>query len=151
MMNSSDLFILIIVAIISYWLGANSMEPGVSQGAGVLTDTSTGIDFITSKKFSVAKPALSLAGIGTRKKAILNVYSLGFYVSAQLQKQINKSSLSVCRTIQDSSHPKAVELTFAMGVGPEKIAEAISQLGMTASINTSTRRLDIFLTQTILQ
>jgi hypothetical protein len=128
-MDASNFFILIIVAIVSYWLGANSVEPGVSQGAGVLTDTATGIDFPTSKKFSVAKPALSLAGIGTRKKAILNIYSLGFFVSDALQKQINKSSNTACQTIQESAHPKAVQLTFAMGIGPEKIAEAISQLG----------------------
>jgi hypothetical protein len=128
-MEASNFFILVIVAIVSYWLGANSVKPGVSQGAGVMTDTATGIDFPTSQKFSVAKPALSLAGIGTRKKAILNIYSLGFFVSDALQKQINKSSNTACQTIQESAHPKAVQLTFAMGIGPEKIAEAISKLG----------------------
>lgn len=132
-MDASDLFILIIVAIISYWFGANSVGPGVSQGSGFLTDTATGINFASSKKFQVDKGSMSLAGIGTRKKAFLNIYSLGFFVSSPLQKQITKvaasSSKTVCDTILESNQPKAVELTFAIGIGPEKIAEAIAQLG----------------------
>lgn len=133
-MDASDFFILIIVAIVSYWFGANSVGPGISQGSGFLTDTATGINFANSKTFAVNRGAMSLTGIGTRKKAFVNIYSLGFYVSNPLQKQITKatasSSKTTCETIIESNQPKAVELTFAIGIGPEKIAEAIEQLGM---------------------
>mmetsp|Transcript_18907 Transcript_18907/g.46838 ORF Transcript_18907/g.46838 Transcript_18907/m.46838 type:complete len:217 (-) Transcript_18907:264-914(-) len=131
-MDASDFFLLIIVAIVSYWFGANSVGPGISQGSGFLTDTATGINFANSKTFAVNKGSMSLTGIGTRKKAFLNIYSLGFFVSNQLQKQITKtatsSSKTTCETILESNQPKAVELTFAIGIGPEKIAEAIAQL-----------------------
>ncbi|CAJ1960444.1 unnamed protein product [Cylindrotheca closterium] len=132
-MDAGEFFILIIVAILAYWFGANSVAPGISQGSGFLTDTATGINFPNSKTFAVNKGSMSLAGIGTRKKAFINIYSLGFYVSNPLQKQLTKAAASsskttTCETILESNQPKAVELTFAMGIGPEKIAEAIAQL-----------------------
>ena len=113
---------------VAYWIGANSQDTGVSTGlTGFSKDMATGIQFASSSDFTVGKK-LALSGVGTRKKAILNIYSLGFYVSNSLEKQISKSKKSPCETIQDSKDPKAVQLTFAMGIGPEKIAEAISQL-----------------------
>jgi hypothetical protein len=127
-MNAAEYFLLAIVAIASFWIGVNSGDTGVSVGrSGVSTDIATGIQFPASSGFSVGK-SMHLMAIGTRKKAILNVYSLGFYVSSQLKKEIAKSKLTACTTIQKSSQSKVVKLTFAMGVGPEKIAEAISQL-----------------------
>ncbi len=93
---------------------------------GPRTDKTTGILFAATQDFSSAKK-MSLVGVGTRKKAILNIYSIGVYVSKPLLKQF-RSGKGRCETILDSKSPKAVQLTFAMGIGPEKIAEAVSGL-----------------------
>jgi hypothetical protein len=129
-MNAYEFLVLIVAAVVAYWLGANN-QTGTSTGVGLKMDKATGIEFPEKKNFHVAKPALSLLGVGTRKKTILNIYSLGFFVSASLTKKLDKEApegVAICNTIREATTPKAVQLTFAMGIGPEKIAEAISQL-----------------------
>ena len=127
--SKTDYLLLIAVAAIAYWLGANS-QTGSSTGVGTRTDLATGIEFPTTKSFHVApRSALQLVGVGTRKKAVLNVYSVGLFVSSSLHKQLQeKSGKAVCDTIMSTKSPRTVQLTFAMAVGPEKIAEAVSQL-----------------------
>ena len=124
-----DFFICFVIAVISYWLGTKSVAD--SGASGLITedgikDPNTGIVFSTSDEFSVAK-GLNLSGVGTRKKAIINIYSLGLYVSPQLEKQISKSK-NVCKTVQDSNQPKALQMKFQMGVGPEKIAQSLAAI-----------------------
>mmetsp|Transcript_99122 Transcript_99122/g.284823 ORF Transcript_99122/g.284823 Transcript_99122/m.284823 type:complete len:226 (+) Transcript_99122:127-804(+) len=92
---------------------------------GPRTDKATGISFAATQDFTTGK-ALTLVGVGTRKKAILNIYSLGVYVAKPLLQQF--STAERCTAIIHSKSPKAVQLTFAMGIGPEKIAEAVSGL-----------------------
>lgn len=111
----------------------------------VRADTTTGMTFDLTRSFTIAKrSAFSLYGVGTRKKAILNIYSLGLYVSPNLKRQLAAASSSSsddgsanpCQIIMDSTAPKAVQLTFVMGIGPERIAEAVSQL---TNVNESVR------------
>lgn len=64
-------------------------------------------------------------GVGTRKKAVLNIYSLGLFVSSPLEKQIlkeNPQGNALCKTIQSSNAQKAIELSFVMNLGPEKVS-----------------------------
>ena len=70
-------------------------------------------------------------GVGTRKKAVLNIYSLGLFVSSPLEKQIlkeNPQGNALCKTIQSSNAQKAIELSFVMNLGPEKVSSVISFL-----------------------
>lgn len=69
--------------------------------------------------------SLLSVGVGTRKKAILNIYSLGLFVSSPLEKQIlkeNPQGNALCKTIQSSNAQKAIELSFVMNLGPEKVS-----------------------------
>mmetsp|Transcript_5037 Transcript_5037/g.7278 ORF Transcript_5037/g.7278 Transcript_5037/m.7278 type:complete len:215 (-) Transcript_5037:177-821(-) len=130
-MKSNEFLLLVLVAVAAYWLGArsNSGRTGSAASINALTDSATGIEFPNEQAFYVSKPSLYLLGIGTRKKAIINVYSVGLFVSDKIKESLSKSGAkgtAVCDTIRDSSSPKAMQLTFAMAVGPEKIAEAIS-------------------------
>lgn len=131
MVKPIEILIVVVVAVVAYWLGSlnSSSNNTRTAAAGKRIDPATGIEFSDSESFHVSKN-LALLGVGTRKKAILNVYSLGFFVSKQIQKQlVGQEGASICKTILESSAgPKAVQLTFSMGIGPEKIAEAISQL-----------------------
>lgn len=136
-----DYLILLVVALSAYMLatvGTHQMnKASISSSSSSSTDSlndalvlgprsdkATGIRFAETQDFSTAKK-MTLVGIGTRKKAILNIYSLGVYVSKPLLKEFPKGR---CGAILDSKSPKAVQLTFAMGIGPEKIAEAVSGL-----------------------
>jgi hypothetical protein len=131
-----DRIVLVIVAVVAYYLGARSQHHKSAKMNLVFdsdvgkTDPNTGIVFQHRESFPVSRPPLLLAGVGTRKKAVLNIYSLGMYVSAPIQKQIKNlsSPKETCKTISDSKAPKAVKLTFHMSIGPDKIAEAVSQL-----------------------
>jgi hypothetical protein len=130
--SKTDIVFLVVVAVVAYWFGVNS-QTGSSSGVGTRTDVATGIDFPTTKSFSDAKhkhkPAMSLLGVGTRKKTILNIYSLGLFVSSPIERKLKGvEGARICSTVLESTSPKAVQLTFAMGIGPEKIAEAVSQL-----------------------
>ena len=130
--SKTDILILLLVAAAAYWIGIHQQH-GASTPlvAGTRKDPTTGIAFSEKSSFHVGKN-LNLLGIGTRKKAIVNIYSVGVYVSNPIQRSISasnsKTKKSVCDTILESKSPKAVKLIFAMGVGPEKIAEAVSQL-----------------------
>ena len=127
--SKSDVLILLMVAAAAYWIGIHQQR-GASAPlvAGTRVDPTTDIAFAEKSSFHVGK-GLNLLGIGTRKMAIINIYSVGMYVSKPIQRTISASKTkSVCDTILESKSPKAVKLIFAMGVGPEKIAEAVSQL-----------------------
>ena len=71
---------------------------------------------------------MSLAGVGVRKLAIIPLYSMGLYVTPSTAKSLDKldGSKGKCKAVLDSTSPKIVQLKFAMGIGPEKIAEALS-------------------------
>jgi hypothetical protein len=130
-----DILILLIVAAVAYWLG-NSNSQHFQASPGTKIDEVTGIEFLETQSFKqVARSKLSLMGVGTRKKAILNIYSLGLFVSPSfLEKDMAKIDATikgddaVCQALLASTSPKAVQLIFNMGIGPEKIAEAVSQL-----------------------
>ena len=141
--KTSDYLILLVVAMCAYFLATvgtqqRSREDATTGGGVILgprTDKATGIKFGDAVAFPSTgkKQPLSLLGVGTRKKAILNIYSLGVYASKPLAKQwtsgkIAKNGHARCQALSDSKSPKAVQLTFAMGIGPDKIAEAISGL-----------------------
>mmetsp|Transcript_14413 Transcript_14413/g.23817 ORF Transcript_14413/g.23817 Transcript_14413/m.23817 type:complete len:217 (-) Transcript_14413:211-861(-) len=128
-----DLLLIVVVAGAAYYMGTQTQQPAtvlLSTDGRTRFDSNTNIAFPMSHVFPISKPPLSLLAIGTRKKAILNVYSLGVYVSASLSKAISNldDSKKVCNTLLESKHPKAVQLTFSMSIGPEKVAEAVSQL-----------------------
>jgi hypothetical protein len=136
MPSKTDYLIMIAVAAAAYLLGTNSSN-NISIGslidggsvADSRTDAVTGIAFSNTKRFKkVARWPLHLVGIGTRKLAILKIYSLGFFACDKIQKDIEKSDKNACQIILESTSPKAIQMTFAMGVGPERIAEAVSQL-----------------------
>lgn len=126
-MNSKEFLLLIVVAVVAYWLGAASNNRSAVSSEDVMIDAATGIEFPKQQSFS-SKSMMSLVGVGTRKKAIINVYSVGLFVSDAIQKNLGKTGGDACRTIRNSNSAKAVQLIFAMGVGPEKIAEAMAQL-----------------------
>ena len=97
----------------------------ISDGVSRIEEA-TGISFAKKAKFHIGgRTNMSLAGVGVRKLAIIPVYSLGLYVAPSTAKALEKES-NKCKYILQSTSPKVVHLTFAMGLGPEKIAEALS-------------------------
>ena len=89
-------------------------------------EEATGISFAKKAKFHIGGLTnMSLAGVGVRKLAIIPLYSLGLYVAPSTAKALEKES-NKCKYILQSTAPKVAQLTFAMGIGPEKIAEALS-------------------------
>lgn len=115
--------------------GLHSMifgEKAAPLESGGLTDSNTGISFAAQESFSIARPPMTLLGVGTRKKAILNVYSLGLYGSKPVTKQFlahdesTQSKAAKCQAIQDTKNPRAMQLKFHMSIRPKKIAEAVS-------------------------
>mmetsp|Transcript_3912 Transcript_3912/g.6159 ORF Transcript_3912/g.6159 Transcript_3912/m.6159 type:complete len:225 (-) Transcript_3912:27-701(-) len=132
-MNSKEFLLLIVVAVVAYWLGAANHRSAVSSSSeDVMIDAATGIEFPKQQSFSSKSKPMSLVGVGTRKKAIINVYSVGLFVSDAIQKNLGvnnkQQGADICHTIRNSNSAKAVQLIFAMGIGPEKIAEAMTQL-----------------------
>lgn len=128
--------LVIVVGLAAYWLGVNNSRFIITK-EGTQIDPATGLAFFVKEKFSIMKQPMSLLGVGTRKKLILNVYSLGFYASEPLFKEIEKKRKtaanpqpdpSICESLLRSKHHKAVKMIFNMEVGPDKIAEAVSQL-----------------------
>jgi len=114
----------------SFHLSENIPSSGVAEGTK--SDPNTRIPFPTDHKFAIDKKTMKLLGVGTRKKAgIVNVYSVGFYSSkAALKTMEGLSGIDGCNSVlrSKSSSSKAVMLTFAMGVGAEKIAEALADV-----------------------
>ena len=113
----------------------NLVDAGLIQ-----IDQSTGLHFSIQQKFLpvLNKQKLTLLGVGTRKKAILNVYSVGFYGDDKVIKDMNNrnkqddstsgDNIQQCQAILSSKGAKAVILTFVMGVGAERMAEALSNI-----------------------
>jgi Chalcone isomerase-like len=101
-------------------------------------DPNTGFAFDPTLDFSIAKK-MQLLGVGTRKKAILNIYSVGIYASKPIVKQWESAKIPSkgpkrCETaLLESKAPRAVQLKFSMGISAEKIAEAVSSIPGVAS------------------
>ena len=108
-----------------------SPDKNLDDAALYQTDPSTGFAFARQERFLPAlagKKYLKLLGVGTRKKAILNVYSVGFYGDDKVLKEVNNQSSGKCATLLGSKGAKAALLRFNMGVGAEKMAEALSNV-----------------------
>lgn len=117
------------VALSAYYMALSGFgSSGVSPSSeGMRVDQTTGFEFPPSYKFKVGN--LSILGVGTRKKAVINVYSVGFYGNKAVTKAIEgKSGAAASKAVISSKGPKAVLLTFAMGVGAEKMAEALTNI-----------------------
>lgn len=85
-------------------------------------DPKTFISFPRSSSFKVGKD-LSLVGVGTRSLAgVIKIYSAGFYVSPKIMKAPGKNTDDLMK----DKGVKAIQLTFAMGVGADKVATALS-------------------------
>ncbi|KAJ1451503.1 hypothetical protein M885DRAFT_589514 [Pelagophyceae sp. CCMP2097] len=86
-------------------------------------DSSTGISFPQQARFSVSDEALELCGVGARVKAyIIKIYSVGFYAAAPAVVSASGGEFSsLC-----SASPCAAVLTFKMGIGAQKVAEALA-------------------------
>ena len=124
-----DILFLLFVAFGAYYVGNYHFQTPGEVAPGTRIDAATGIEFSEKESFQVGKK-FSLLGVGTRKKTVLNVYSLGLFASPAITKEIAKSEgkSDTCQVLMKSTSPKAVELTMNMGIGPEKIAEAVSGL-----------------------
>jgi len=96
---------------------------------GEVVDPATGHSFPTVAKFHIGKN-LQLLGVGTRKKAVLNVYSIGFYSNKATKKSLqDKSGKALCDSLIDAkSAPRAIQMAFSMGVNAEKMAEALTNI-----------------------
>jgi len=97
---------------------------------GFKTDQATGFSFPLQHNFQVAGKKLELLGLGTRRKAIINVYSVAFYGSKPVVKALakNKDEKTKCETIVESKGTKAAFLTMNMGLNADKMAEALSNI-----------------------
>mmetsp|Transcript_916 Transcript_916/g.2117 ORF Transcript_916/g.2117 Transcript_916/m.2117 type:complete len:223 (-) Transcript_916:87-755(-) len=134
--GASAILLAAAVAIAAYWtalsglgiIGDGRSSGGSTVSDGMRVDSATGFAFPSSHKFKVGKD-LSLLGVGTRKKAIINVYSVGFYGGKGVTKAIeDKSGKDASNAVISSKGPRAALLTFAMGVGAEKMAEALTNI-----------------------
>lgn len=116
------------IAAAAYWYASIDTDLDLANLDGVRADAATGIEFPLKQSFQVGKK-MTLLGVGTRKKLVLDVYSLGFYASSQVVKAAKGkkgTGTASCDTILAAKGAKAVQLTFLMGIGADKIAEAIS-------------------------
>eukprot|EP00614_Pseudopedinella_elastica_P004993 CAMPEP_0172593046 /NCGR_PEP_ID=MMETSP1068-20121228/12244_1 /TAXON_ID=35684 /ORGANISM="Pseudopedinella elastica, Strain CCMP716" /LENGTH=210 /DNA_ID=CAMNT_0013390413 /DNA_START=35 /DNA_END=667 /DNA_ORIENTATION=- len=90
--------------------------------AGFRMDPRTAIEFETSASFS--GKSYDLAGVGTRTKAgVVKVYSVGFYAPKKALESLKGKGP---RELQAIDSPRVAHLKFAMGVGAEKVATALS-------------------------
>lgn len=157
--SKSDFFILAIVAVLAYWFGSNS--PGVFPPKNNSWDTdqfrvdsATGIQFPVTQRFYFAPHSpMSLLGVGTRKLAVINMYSLGLYMGSNAAKALiqgirneeednnNNDNNNKCDAILASTAHKAVTLTFQKSIGPEKIAEALSAVKAAEAVKTKFRTM----------
>ena len=109
-------------------LAALSGPGGASLSDGSMADAATGLVFPATQKFRVGG-GLSLLGVGIRKKAVINVYSVGFYGSKAVARAVEgRSGKKACGAAISAKGPKAVQLTFVMGVGAAKMADALSNV-----------------------
>ena len=119
------------VAFSAYYMALSGFgsSAGISPSSeGMRVDQTTGFEFPPSHKFPKVGN-LSILGVGTRKKAIINVYSVGFYGNKQVAKAIEgKSGAAASKAVISAKGPRAALLTFAMGVGAEKMAEALTNI-----------------------
>mmetsp|Transcript_10214 Transcript_10214/g.26532 ORF Transcript_10214/g.26532 Transcript_10214/m.26532 type:complete len:231 (-) Transcript_10214:25-717(-) len=99
------------------------------------TDPATGIKL--PNEIKISGKSLELLGIGVRTKAgVVNVYSAGLYLTADVRKTLKpfagKTSAQLARdpgfftTVTAHSGPKAVILAFARDVAVAKVADALS-------------------------
>ena len=143
-----DILVVLTVGICAYLLATagtqNSIYVGPTESrapSATTVDPNTGLAFKPTRDFHVSK-RMQILGVGTRKKAILNVYSVGVYASKPIVKQWQSDKLLLkgptrCQTaILESRAPRAVVLKFSMGIGAEKIAEAVSGI---PGVSSSTR------------
>jgi hypothetical protein len=136
--SMSDLLVVVTVVICAFFLATAGTKgsiyvktPGTAARTVTTIDPNTGLKFEPTRDFLISRK-MQLLGVGTRKKAILNIYSVGVYASKSIVTQwqsekLPKNGLKRCQTaIVDSRSPRAVQLKFSMGVGAEKIVEAVS-------------------------
>jgi len=125
------IFLAVAVAFSAYYMALSGFgsSAGISPSSdGMRVDPTTGFDFPPSYKFPKAG-SLNILGVGTRKKAIINVYSVGFYGNKQVAKAIEgKSGAAASKAVISAKGPRAALLTFAIGVGAEKMAEALTNI-----------------------
>jgi hypothetical protein len=134
----SDLLVVVTVVICAVFLATAGTKdsiyvktPGTTARTVTTIDPNTGLKFEPRRDFLISRK-MQLLGVGTRKKAILNIYSVGVYASKSIVTQwqsekLPKNGVKRCQTaIVESRAPRAVQLKFSMGVGAEKIAEAVS-------------------------
>eukprot|EP00429_Kryptoperidinium_foliaceum_P069837 CAMPEP_0176060622 /NCGR_PEP_ID=MMETSP0120_2-20121206/30217_1 /TAXON_ID=160619 /ORGANISM="Kryptoperidinium foliaceum, Strain CCMP 1326" /LENGTH=219 /DNA_ID=CAMNT_0017394167 /DNA_START=100 /DNA_END=759 /DNA_ORIENTATION=+ len=129
-----DYTVLLVVAFCAYLLATLGTQGVLQAKQAVTSDVPTAAggprkDKATGISFEGMEDKMELMGVGTRKKAILNIYSVGLYVAPKLRKQMDTlTGPARCQSVIDSKASKKVQLKFAMGIGPEKIAEAVSGL-----------------------
>ena len=95
------------VALSAYYMALSGFgSSGVSPSSeGMRVDQTTGFEFPPSYKFKVGN--LSILGVGTRKKAVINVYSVGFYGNKAVTKAIEgKSGAAASKVVISSKGPK---------------------------------------------
>lgn len=128
--SSSGTFAILLaaaVALLAYWTALSSGNGAATDGS-LIVDPATGIGFPPVQRFKVGKD-LSLLGVGVRKKAVINVYAVGFYGHKSVAKAVGeKSKKKALEAIISAKGPRAAQLTFAMGVGAAKMAEALSNI-----------------------
>uniref|UniRef100_A0A6U6KPG9 Chalcone isomerase domain-containing protein n=1 Tax=Odontella aurita TaxID=265563 RepID=A0A6U6KPG9_9STRA len=92
-------------------------------------ESSTGSQFPLVRSFSAAKD-MSLIGVGVRKKAIINVYSVGIYGAKQVVRVVEAKAgeYARCHAIVEKNlkTSRAALLKFNMAVTAEKMADAMS-------------------------
>jgi hypothetical protein len=133
------LIVAIIVVVFAYW---SEPQTALSDTSTIRVDSATGIPFPVTRRFHFAPNSpMSLLGVGTRKLTVLNLYSLGLYMGSNAAKALIKSNNNKCDAILASTAHKAVTLTFQMGIGPERIAEALSAVKADEAIKIKFRTM----------
>jgi hypothetical protein len=93
---------------------------------GERKDTNTKIPFPHKRVFS-GVGELVLAGVGSRVKAyVVTVYSVGLYAEKSKVAAAGQDGKTAAKTLLDGGGRLAVALTFYMGVGAKKVAEALA-------------------------
>lgn len=109
-------------------------RPKTAAASSVVSATAraepgTGAQFPRIRTFSVGKE-MNLIGVGVRKKAIINVYSVGIYGGKQVVRAVEGKAgeYARCHAIMDDKlkSPRAALLKFNMGITADKMAAAMS-------------------------
>uniref|UniRef100_A0A7S2CCW4 Chalcone isomerase domain-containing protein n=1 Tax=Florenciella parvula TaxID=236787 RepID=A0A7S2CCW4_9STRA len=122
----------VVVVIVAVYFGAGLDQTTSGGHAGMRMDPGTGIEFPLSKSFDIGGGQLLLAGVGTRAKAaVVKIYGAGYYASEKVLKEAATKSggKGVAKEVIKGGGTQAVVLTFAMGIGAGKVAEALSGVG----------------------